>query len=466
MIKHFKIIFLLCLTFFFSCDFGKTNLDPTRPSDAELKEILPTALTQTAHNLTSIGARVTGIVVQHFDGIDAQPEGYAQYLIDERTLDELWQTGLFAGAMKDCDIIMKKAEAAEQHYYNGIAKTLMAINLGIATSFWGEVPYEEAFQGLENLFPKYESQKAIYEKIQKLLQEAIEGFQNQAPNNPPQADDLIFQGDVLKWIATAKALQARYYLQLSKQETELAQQIITIIQSGAFQMLEEQPNFPFGNNLNEANPLPLYWFERPDQMVMSDYLYELLDNTNDPRLTRMAIMIDGVPHIYRQDSLQLYWGQFDVDLPLISLTEIKFIEAEAHLRLNSIEAAETAFKEAVTAHFEQMEIPFSDYESFLGTLIHFDNHPTFEAKLEWLIQQKHIALFGQNANEAWIDFRRTGFPSLIPPSSANPSFNPSLVIPKRYLYPISERTSNQNNFTEAIQRQGGHLMDIGTWAFE
>ncbi len=60
----FHLILILSLT---SCDFGNTNLDSTRPDDAELKEILPTALAQTAHNLTSIGSRITGII--SFKGI-------------------------------------------------------------------------------------------------------------------------------------------------------------------------------------------------------------------------------------------------------------------------------------------------------------------------------------------------------------------------------------------------------------
>ncbi len=76
--KLIKIVFLLILFTTTACNFGDTNLDPTRPTDAHLKEILPTAITQTAHNLISIGGRVTGTVVQHFKGIDAQPEGYSQ----------------------------------------------------------------------------------------------------------------------------------------------------------------------------------------------------------------------------------------------------------------------------------------------------------------------------------------------------------------------------------------------------
>ena len=80
--------------------------------------------------------------------------------------------------------------------------------------------------------------------------------------------------------------------------------------------------------------------------------------------------------------------------------------------------------------------------------------------------QKYIALYGQNPNETWVDYRRTGYPLLEVPENVTSSFNPSLVIPRRYLYPIGERTTNAENYEAAIQRQGGHLMDVDMWAFK
>ena len=461
-----KICYLLIpFLLFIGCDFGDTNIDPTRPLDAELKEILPTALTQTAHNMMSIGGRVTGTVVQHFKGVDAQPESYSQYLIDERTLDEFWRTGLYGGAMKDCHIIIQKATESESPQYIGIAKILMAVNLGIATTFWGDVPFENAFEGIDNLTPKYDRQEDIYNSIQILLSEAIENLEKTPSENPPLEDDLIFEGNTSKWIATAKALQARYFLHLSKKDPAAAQNAIDAIQSGAFESLIKQPYFPFGNILNEAHPLPLFCFERPDQMVMSDVLWQFLESKNDPRLPYLVKVQNGLPIIFDQDSSDLFWGQFDAPLPLISLSELKFIEAEALLRLGEIENAKVVFKEAVIAHFEQMNIPIEMYHQFVQTKIHFENHSTFEEQLEWILEQKHLALFAQNPIDVWVDYRRTGYPQLTPPSNANSSFNPSLVIPRRYLYPISERNTNEINLENAIQNQGGYLLDVEMWVF-
>ena len=139
---------ILILFFFNACDFGDLNTDPSTSSEVGMNEVLPTAIAQTVRNIASIGGRVTSTVIQHWTGRDAQPLGYTTYLIDEQTLTEFWETGLYAGAMKDCAIIIELAKEKQQPYYEAIAKVLMAYNLSIATSYWGDIPYSEALKGI------------------------------------------------------------------------------------------------------------------------------------------------------------------------------------------------------------------------------------------------------------------------------------------------------------------------------
>ncbi len=447
------------------CDFGDTNLDPTRSTDAELREVLPGAQAQTARNLASIGGRVTGTVIQHFKGVDAQPEGYSQYLIDERTLDVFWRSGLYAGAMKDCHFLREQALEQGRPHYRALANILLAVNLGLATSYWGDVPFRQAFQGLDNPQPAYDTQEDIYLSIQELLAEALDLLAEAPSESPPAEDDLIFQGNAAAWAATARALQARYHLHLSRRRPDAALQALHALQSGAFQSAELQPDFPFAANAAEANPLPLYNFERPDQLVLGDFLLQKLQELNDPRLRRYAVFRDDLPLLFELENPDLYWGRFEAPLPLISLAEVRFLEAEARLRLGETEAAYTALRQAVSAHFEQLGFPPDSARTYLDERLPALPTPPDEA-LEVLITQKYIALFGQNPSEAWVDYRRTGFPRLQPPPDAHTSFNPSKVIPRRYLYPISERTSNPVQMEIAIQRQGGHLLDRALWAFE
>ena len=153
-------------------------------------------------------------------------------------------------------------------------------------------------------------------------------------------------------------------------------------------------------------------------------------------------------------------------IPLISLAEVLFIEAEALLREGETELAEEKLKAAVASHCQQMECAESEYQDWLVETINFNDCSDFACRLEQIIQQKYIALYVQGAHEAWNDYRRTGYPELSVPEDVNASFNPSLVIPKRYLYPLNERTANQAAYQEAIDQQGGHFLDVSTWIFE
>ena len=72
---------LLCLFLHLSnCQFGDTNIDPIRITETTLEALLPAAISQSIRNINSIGGRVTGIIIQHYKGVDAQPLGYEQYL--------------------------------------------------------------------------------------------------------------------------------------------------------------------------------------------------------------------------------------------------------------------------------------------------------------------------------------------------------------------------------------------------
>ena len=84
---------------------------------------------------------------------------------------------------------------------------------------------------------------------------------------------------------------------------------------------------------------------------------------------------------------------------------------------------------------------------------------------EVVITEKYKSLYGNAPVEAWVDYRRTGYPELTPNPDAVPSLNPSGIIPRRFLYPISERITNEVNYEAAISGQGGHLQDDDLWAF-
>lgn len=447
-----------------SCQFDDTNLDPVRLSEASLDELFPIALLQTYRNINSIGGRVTGIVVQHFKGTDAQPLAYDQYLIDERTLDEFWKTGLYSGAMRDCFLLVEKARAEGKGRYLGIGQILLAHNLGMATSFWGDVPFSEAFGGPENLYPSYDTQRDIYEQITHLLEAAVEQL-SQSQDTSYMAVDLIFGGNAAAWQKTAYALLARYSLHQSKRKVNAITQALTYLERGGLAVDFVAPTLYYQDQRNGGNPLRLYLEERADQMALGNHLVDLLAQTEDPRLDAFGVF-DGTSYLfYEAEQAVPFWSRLATPIPLIAAAEVQFIRSEALLRVGNVAAAEEALQAAVRLHFEQMDLDIYSSQPWYDNHINFTDCPDFDCQLQRIMEQKYIALFVQGAHQAWVDYRRTGVPTLQVPDEANSSFNPGLVVPRRYLYPISERRNNPEAYQQAIDRQGGHFQDMEVWLF-
>ena len=95
---------------------------------------------------------------------------------------------------------------------------IMRINLAISTirmtDTFGDIPYFKAGRG-ETLIP-YDSQKDIYYDVFKELTEAVTELKQKKSNQLQyNTEDLIYQGDVDKWIKLANSLRLRAAMRLS-----------------------------------------------------------------------------------------------------------------------------------------------------------------------------------------------------------------------------------------------------------
>lgn len=456
--KHFNkrtlSIFFTIMLFACGDDFGDLNVDPTRPGgdNAQVVAIVPIMQTQTHRNLLSSAARIAGIFMQQFKGFDAQQVAFTQYAISESTLANFWEFGLYTGSMRDCIDIIERAETlGDIPATQALAQIYLAVNLGIATNLWGDIPYSEAFQGSDNVNPSYDSQEEIYNSIFQLLDNAIANLQL----NDPQGT----QGDLVNanWTAVAHALKARFYIQLSKRNSNAGSLALAEIQS-AFSTNAEAPLFIFEGNANGGNPLALFGIQRPNTLIIGDYFDSSTDS--DPRKVNLMVANPDDDQLYFENgNNDLFWAQFDSPSPLITFSELKFIEAEAQLLTGAnTTVILNTLRDAVRANMEFLGVAETDIVSYTNDIN--------TADLETIINEKYKALYGSNFIQVWNDYRRTGFPNLTPdPNGVNGS-NPSGIIPRRILYPDSERLANSEAYENAIAAQGGHLLDDELWVFQ
>jgi hypothetical protein len=449
--RHITKLTLILVVILTACEYDSTNNDPTRPGgeNVPLVAIVPAMQTQTHRNIGAVLGRYGGILTQQWEGVDAQQLGYTSYVIGENDTSSPWDSGLYTGSMRDAVDIIERATAQENFNTRGLAKIYLAINLGIATNVWGNVPYSEAFLAAENLSPKYDDQEELYTVILDLLDEAI---------NDLEANDPVgIQGDLIdatpnQWIATAHALKARFYIQLTSRSNSAAQNALTEINL-AMSSNDGQINFLFENSQNGGHPLALFGFQRPNTMIIGDFFADLM--TNDPRQPLYMVEDDGDNFLYfSDDDPNLVWSKLNSASPVISYAEVKFIEAEATERNGD---GEFIMKEAIRANMEYLSIPTADIDTYIADI-------TFNG-IQTIMTEKYKAMYGQAPIQVWNDFRRTGFPELTPNPDGVNGNNPSGIVPRRLLYPITERQSNPIPYEEAIQAQGGHLLDDNIWVF-
>ncbi|MGC3945241.1 MAG: SusD/RagB family nutrient-binding outer membrane lipoprotein [Chryseolinea sp.] len=75
--------------------------------------------------------------------------------------------------------------------------------------------------------------------------------------------------------------------------------------------------------------------------------------------------------------------------------------------------------------------------------------------LKQIITQKYLAFFQNSGQEAYFNYRRTGFPAF----NEGPGTGNGGHIPRRWLYPLSEATNNTANYNDALTRQFGSTVD-------
>lgn len=125
---------------------------------------------------------------------------------------------------------------------------------------------------------------------------------------------------------------------------------------------------------------------------------------------------------------------------LISAAEVHFILAEAALKGWSVGSAEMQYNAGVENSLKTWGVG-DQYASYIQ-----EEGVAYNGTLGQIMEQKWIASWTA-ATEAWFDFRRTGYPALLPgPASPEP------VLPVRFNYGDNELNFNAANVGEAIGR--------------
>jgi hypothetical protein len=430
--------------------FENSVASPNNPSTVTPALLLASVEVSTFASFGGQLARQGAVMIQHMAGteIGSQSIEIANYNITELTNTNEWDA-IYTGALMNANIILRE-HGEGNPYYRGIAKVLIAMNAGLATDLWGDIPLSEAALGQSidgnpgNLKPKYDTQEEVIQQIQDYLDEAISDLSADLADNKlvPTTDDFIYGGNVEAWKKAAYVLKARYANRLSQRNAAGSATAAIAALANGFGGPADDCNMIFGEG-NALNQWFAYEQSRGGYMKVSTTFVDALTAASDPRLTVFVAEdvngnITGTPPddvtVTTSSYVGAYYASATSPIPLLSFVEQKFIEAEAQLRAGNAGGAATAHNEAVIASVLQVT----------GA-----SDPVFEAayasedansiSLQKIMYQKWVALFIQV--EAFSDWRRTSFPALTPNANGN---TPS--IPVRFIYPQGERIYNAANF--------------------
>lgn len=470
-----RVGLILCV---FSCQLQEVNQNPNNPEDVPIGTLLTSAEVVMSYAIGSDAAQYTGVFTQQIGAVGGDIAAADNYNAGSDRFDVLW-TSLYANSGQDLIRIIDKATGLDAPRYSGIAKILLATTLGNLTDLFGDIPYAEAFKGTANISPRYDQQEKVYAEIQKLLDEGIAELAKPG-NLKPGSDDIFYRGDVSRWTAAAWSLKARYALHLTKlNPNKAAQEVLNALYAangaGAYRGItgnDADLQLVFLASATQASP---WWQQnalRPGTYALGANFVNLLNGGSglppDPRRAFFAtpVNINSAAPVYvgtvagkpvlPASNVGPFYGSQNSPVPLMTFVECKFMEAEARLILDQTDPkAGQLLQQGIVASFAKVganAVPQAQRDEYLAKQGSFAAGESATDKLNRIITQKYIALFTQP--EVWVDYRRTGFPFLIPALGGSTGLNPGGAIPRRFPYPLNaEQAINQNIPTQTPSYQ-------------
>lgn len=381
-----------------------------------------------------------------------------------------------------------------------------------ATDMFGPIPYKEAGKGLITV--PYDSQEEVYKAMFKELSDAIEVLTKYADNGNskllPNAD-AVYAGDVHKWVVYANSLMLRLAMRVYYADAALSKKyaLQAVNHSyGVMKSKEDEAKMERGASLEFKNNLDVL-INQYNECRMGSSMLAYLGGYQDPRLPKyfntstvsQAVTVgtygkySGVPTGHDVSSNDAFK---DSSRPAITSTtptywmrasEVYFLLAEAALHGFAVGGtAESLYEKGIEMSFEENGIASSEVADYMSSGLkpsaysfHLTNpgvnvdvpavteattawSGTDEEKLEKIMIQKWIALY-PNGQEAWTEYRRTGYPKLHSAISnySNGEVDSEVGI-RRMRFPTNKSTSAEDiaNLESARKLLRGGLDKAGT----
>lgn len=188
--------------------------------------------------------------------------------------------------------------AAEDVAVNAIARITKGFFYQRMTDQFGAIPYSEA--GTSEPTPIFESQQTVYNDIMSDLGDAISALKTVTGPHAYASDDLVYGGDVSKWIKAANTLRLRMALRAKDAAGSNSDAVIAAAMAEGEFLSSNDDTFSVDRDLSNAQNLFngysdvwYTWGPPVARWVLSNTLVDALKANNDPRLFAFAQPVQG-----------------------------------------------------------------------------------------------------------------------------------------------------------------------------
>lgn len=421
------------------------------------------------------------------------------------TPEDAWSAATFNNGLKNIITSYNTViTLTEDPILLSVAKVLKVMAMGRITDIYGPIPYTKL--GNEgDLNAPYDSQQEIYEAMISELDEAIGVLSEHQTSDFSSKADRYYTGKTLKWARLANSVKLRLAVRMANINPALAKSTAeSIVTDPVGAMASNDDNAVLVLISGQSNPyqVGLSDWNGGDTRISAD-ITSFMNGYGDPRMEkyfdksgfgtytgfRSGITIPNPQSIGQQYSNMSEALRSASSMRIMCAAEVAFLKAEGALRGWSMGGtAKDFYEEGITLSFNQngaagVSAYIADnastperYVDPLGTFsysgapgtvtIAWSSSASFETNLERIITQKWIAIYPDGI-EAWSEFRRTGYPKLMPVLTNNSSVVSTARMARRLRYPNSEYTGNLKNVQYAVSNYLGGADNMATdlwWA--
>lgn len=500
--KKFNIIIVIALLFVTGCtkDFDSINTNPNSPDQLTspgllLPNVIRSAVNSHLMNSYNRGSVAADLVAEDY------ASNFSNWVRADATSYFYWN---FYDHIRDLNEVISIAEEKNLPNYKGVALVLRSWLFQCLTDMYGPIPFRESSNAKLNGIakPVYEQQEAVYAGLLADLEEA-----NMLLGSTGEivVGDILFNGNTTNWKKFANGLSLRLLLRQSGRvdpSAKMREIVGNVSKYPLFTSNQDQAALQYIADRPE-NESPFYRSGNGGTNTKaSKNLVDYLQGMNDPRLLVYTLptpasansgtfeykgalngentLID--PENYSPTGMLWMSIQYAPELAstnapqgiILSYSEVQFILAEAAEKGfidGGSPAAEAYYLNGIKDQFAyySSRIPSNYASSYMALdpadIIPPDSYYTQAAvaysgnaneKLEKIWLQKWLSLY-LVGYEAWSEYRRTGFPAIVP-GPVSPGY-----IPSRMVYPADEMRINEQNYQQAVNWLGTDDLESHVW---